>query len=75
MAGLGRAQSKFGLQALFATLGSFLRLGMGSKQEKERLRTMGHPVLRKVLKGKMDGCPAGFHCTHRESCAHFTGRV
>lgn len=74
MAGLGRAQSKFGLQALFATLGAFVRLGMGGAQAKEEAhKGHGHPYHRVVLKGKLDGCPAGFHLRHRPSCQHYQG--
>lgn len=55
MAGLARAQQRFGLAALFATLGSFLRLGAHGNASKEAQQGSGHPIHRMLLKGRLDG--------------------
>jgi hypothetical protein len=53
MAGLGRAQSKFGLAAVFASIGALMGFGKGYGGTVEHARKSsvhGHPVLRMLLK-------------------------
>ena len=74
MAGLGRIQQRF--NAAVVTLLSLAGLrGMAGTDAKEAAhKGYGHPIHRKYIKGKIDGCPSGVHLTHRESCTHYDAR-
>lgn len=74
MAGLGRVQQRFNL-ALVAALAAVVRFARGGSEDAKEQAAVGfgHPIHRKYLKGKMDGCPAGFHLTHRAHCVRYVG--
>lgn len=64
MKGLGMSRLQQRFNAAVATVLTLAGLhGMaGAQQTKaQAARGMGHPFHRKQLKGKLDGCPAGFH--------------
>jgi len=72
--GMGRLQQRF--NATVATLLTLAGLGGLAGNAKQSAQKGVHVAFhRKALKGKMDGCPAGYHCTHRASCQHYTGPV
>lgn len=74
--GMGRLQQKFNAAvATVLTLAGFGGLAgqRNAAQASQGKGGHGHPMHRKLLKGKADGCPAGFHCTHRASCSHYNG--
>ena len=49
MAGLGRIQQRFNA-AVLGTLAALIGFARGDKQASERLQTIGHPILAKLLK-------------------------
>jgi hypothetical protein len=56
------------------TLAGLKGLAGNAKEAKEaRAKDFGHPLHAKLLKGKLDGCPAELHLTHRKSCSHYNG--
>lgn len=73
MAGLGRIQQRFNaaVVAVLALAGLRGMAGAGSSAKEAASKGYGHPIHRKLLKGKMDGCPAGLHLEHRKSCVRF----
>lgn len=74
MAGLARIQQKFSAVATaLLTLAGFGGFSGRQAAKASAAKGFGHPIHRKLAKGKMDGCPAHFHCTHREHCTHFKG--
>ena len=72
--GVGRLQMRF--NAAVATVLTLAGLGGLAGNAKQSAQKGVHVAFhRKALKGKMDGCPAGFHCRHRVSCQHYSGSV
>jgi hypothetical protein len=71
--GMGRLQQRFNAAvATVLTLAGYGGLAGQAKDAKQGAsKGHGHPAHRTLLKSKLDGCPAGFHCTHRASCSHY----
>jgi hypothetical protein len=60
--GMSRLQQRFNAAVVTVLTLAGLHGMAGAEQTKaQAAKGMGHPFHRKVLKGKLDGCPAGFH--------------
>lgn len=71
MAGLGRVQQRFNAAIVTLLTLAGLKHMAGKDAKEDAGRGFGHPVHRTVLKGKLDGCPAGFHLRHQKHCVHY----
>ena len=73
--GLGRMQQRFNAAVVTVLALAGLR-GMAGTAETAKdtaAKGFGHPLHRKLIKGKIDGCPAELHLTHRAHCSHYDG--
>ena len=70
--GMSRLQQRFNAAVVTVLTLAGLHGMSGAKGAKESaaVKGGGHPVHRKLLKGKLDGCPAELPLPHRANCSH-----